>query len=152
LQLLIYIYTYSIVVLHGLNGHPQRTWTAGKPGKSCNFYWPWELRRYLDNVRVIMYGYNADISLGLEKNLASVKDLGLGFLSDIASLRHLSQVSQILNSCILREHLSSFLLGIHTTPALHCSQFRRSSAQAGTSGEIFPVVDELIGIVGSPIG
>jgi alpha-beta hydrolase superfamily lysophospholipase len=51
--------TVDIVLVHGLNGHPQNTWTA-KNGT----FWPADLLPLtLKTVkaRVLVYGYNADV-------------------------------------------------------------------------------------------
>jgi hypothetical protein len=52
----------SIVFVHGLNGSPQRTWTAGSPPDEV--FWPSQLLpKSLSGipVRVLVYGYNADV-------------------------------------------------------------------------------------------
>ena len=49
----------SIVLVHGLNGQPKRTWTA-----SNNLYWPAELLPETLKERpanILVYGYNADV-------------------------------------------------------------------------------------------
>jgi alpha-beta hydrolase superfamily lysophospholipase len=49
----------DIVLVHGLNGHPQKTWTA-KNG----VFWPTQLLPVSlrgAKARVLVYGYNADV-------------------------------------------------------------------------------------------
>ncbi|KAJ4226357.1 hypothetical protein NW759_004944 [Fusarium solani] len=40
----------DIVILHGLNGHPQNTWTH-----DTKFFWPWELKTKVKNARVMLW-------------------------------------------------------------------------------------------------
>lgn len=49
----------DIVLVHGLNGHPRDTWTA-----SNGVFWPTELLPATlrqARVRILVYGYNADV-------------------------------------------------------------------------------------------
>ena len=50
----------SIVFIHGLNGHPEKSWLDETSG----FYWPADFARVLDNVRAMVFGYVADFSSG----------------------------------------------------------------------------------------
>jgi hypothetical protein len=61
----------DVVFVHGLNGHPQKTWTAHN-GK----FWPTDLLPVtLKSVkaRILVYGYNADVYAygGGDKNASS---------------------------------------------------------------------------------
>jgi hypothetical protein len=50
----------DLVLIHGLNGHPQHSWAA--PGSGL--YWPKDLLpQYTskERVRILTYGYNADV-------------------------------------------------------------------------------------------
>ncbi|OBT62385.1 hypothetical protein VE03_08516 [Pseudogymnoascus sp. 23342-1-I1] len=62
--------TVDIVLVHGLNGHPQNTWTA-KNG----VFWPNELLPVTlrqAKARVLVYGYNADVyTFGSDKGASS---------------------------------------------------------------------------------
>jgi len=52
----------DIVLVHGLNGNPQKTWTS-----SNGVFWPKDLlpRDVQDRARILLYGYDADVaSLG----------------------------------------------------------------------------------------
>ncbi|KAI9889008.1 MAG: hypothetical protein M1814_006066 [Vezdaea aestivalis] len=51
----------DIVLVHGLNGHPENTWTASNKNKT---FWPTALlpeSLQAVKARVIVYGYNADV-------------------------------------------------------------------------------------------
>jgi hypothetical protein len=62
--------TVDIVLVHGLNGHPQNTWTA-KNG----VFWPSQLLPVTlrqAKARVLVYGYNADVyTFGSDKSASS---------------------------------------------------------------------------------
>ena len=62
--------TVDIVLVHGLNGHPQNTWTA-KNG----VFWPQDLLPVTlksAKARVLVYGYNADVyTFGGDKSASS---------------------------------------------------------------------------------
>ena len=54
----------DLVLVHGLYGHPDHTWTSHFDG-----LWPTELLRYCvgeQRVRMLVYGYNADAKSSLE--------------------------------------------------------------------------------------
>lgn len=51
----------DIVFVHGLNGHPHRTWTSSKTG----VFWPVDLLPDVLSscrVRILSYGYNANVT------------------------------------------------------------------------------------------
>ncbi|KAL2829679.1 hypothetical protein BDW59DRAFT_141781 [Aspergillus cavernicola] len=51
----------DIVLVHGLNGHPHRTWAS----KSTNTFWPIDLLPDVvsqNRVRILTYGYNANVT------------------------------------------------------------------------------------------
>ncbi|KAL4918886.1 hypothetical protein BDW62DRAFT_59625 [Aspergillus aurantiobrunneus] len=51
----------DIVFVHGLNGHPHRTWTSSKTGT----FWPVDLLPEVltqSRVRILTYGYNANVT------------------------------------------------------------------------------------------
>jgi len=55
----------SIVITHGLNGAPYRTFCDERTG----FFWPPELGNILPKARVMVFGYVADISAGSSNTL-----------------------------------------------------------------------------------
>lgn len=79
--------TSSIVLIHGLNGQPARTWASASTG----FFWPAELRPYLENARVMLFGYNADVSPTLDENRARVLGIARGLLANLANYRRRPQ-------------------------------------------------------------
>lgn len=62
--------TVDIVLVHGLNGHPQKTWTAPN-----GTFWPSQLLPVSlrgAKARVLVYGYNADVyTFGNDKSASS---------------------------------------------------------------------------------
>ncbi|KAF2268869.1 hypothetical protein CC78DRAFT_510110, partial [Lojkania enalia] len=58
----------DIIILHGLNGHPYKTFAHEESG----FYWPAELVNSVPKSRVMTFGYNADFKLG-SSNLMGIR-------------------------------------------------------------------------------
>lgn len=59
----------DIILLHGLNGNPQKTWTSKKSGT----YWPTDLlpKTFEEegvHANVLVYGYNADVAGNKDRN------------------------------------------------------------------------------------
>ena len=54
---------YSIIFVHGLFGHPQKTWTAKRSeGASNTIYWPKDLLpTVIPDSKVYTFGYDADV-------------------------------------------------------------------------------------------
>lgn len=78
---------FSIVILHGLNGHPQSTWTH-----DSKFFWPWELKNKVKNARVMVFGYNADVTSSFADNLIRIRDIGRMLVSDLVVERQEDEV------------------------------------------------------------
>ena len=49
-----------MIILHGLNGSPYRTFSDSTTG----FFWPEHISRYLPTARIMLFGYIADLSTG----------------------------------------------------------------------------------------
>ena len=65
--------TFSIVMVHGLQGHPHRTWTAGN-----GIMWPRDLLPVdVPNARVMTYGYHS-----IDQSPAQICELSLFYQAD----------------------------------------------------------------------
>lgn len=51
----------SIVAVHGINGDAHRTWTSS-PGEICWLNNPDLLPKYIKNARILVWGYNANVT------------------------------------------------------------------------------------------
>ena len=79
----------DVVVIHGLNGHPKRTWTH-KNGT----YWPQSLLpQVIPGARIFSYGYSSRI-IG-SRSVAGVRDFAKDLLSRLR-LARAEDVSDIL--------------------------------------------------------
>ena len=79
----------SVVFLHGLGGNRYRTWTHKTKLKEC--FWPRDLlskEQDMKNVRVITYGYDADIaSWNRLVSQGDILQLGDRLLQDLLGIR-----------------------------------------------------------------
>jgi len=73
----------SIVFVHGLNGHPEETWKHF----TTDFLWPWEIQNHVSDARVMLFGYDADISPQLGTNLIRIRSLAEALLSGLVNKR-----------------------------------------------------------------
>lgn len=82
--MLIYILVHSLVAVHGLGGHREKTWTA-KNGA----FW---LRDYLPivvpNARILTYGYD-----GTSSSSQSLHDHAVDLITNLTQLRETTAVS-----------------------------------------------------------
>ena len=106
----------SYVLLHGLNGHPQQTWTA-----ATGFFWPWEIRTELKNSRMMLYGYNADVATALTDNQASIKSIASSFLSELMDDRERDEVNALFAEDVL-DKTTLTILGNSKTIGTHRTQ------------------------------
>ncbi|KAJ5663650.1 hypothetical protein N7507_004381 [Penicillium longicatenatum] len=74
----------DIVALHGLNGHPTKTWTATVKGTSVNWLRDM-LPAAIEDARIMSYGY--DSSVQLSKSTADIGTFAEGLLAELISLR-----------------------------------------------------------------
>lgn len=85
----------SLVFIHGLNGHPQRTWMHGS-----GFYWPWALRTELKSSRVMTFGYNAGVRSKLAENLVRIKGVAATLNGRLANRRTTREVWDVIGKPI----------------------------------------------------
>jgi hypothetical protein len=78
-----------VVFIHGFNGHPKDTWTSN------GFFWPWEFRNTVPDVRIMTFGYNADIETSLTRNLMGIHDYAANLLVAVRNERVSHSVSLI---------------------------------------------------------
>jgi hypothetical protein len=88
----------SFVFIHGLNGHPQKSWTH-----STGFFWPWELQTKLKHSRVLTFGYDADIKSSFGQNFTRIKSIAASLLSGLANERISDEVGYFSLSILLLE-------------------------------------------------
>lgn len=74
-------------MVHGLGGNPSSTWKH-----ESGYFWPWELRNFVPDARVMLFGYDADIAQGLSSNLALIKDFASCLLGSLVNKRQDDQV------------------------------------------------------------
>jgi hypothetical protein len=84
------LFDYSIVAVHGLNGHREKTWTAG--GKN------W-LREFLPfdipNARILSWGYDANTHSTSPISTQSLYDHAKTLISDLCLKRRLTEVLEL---------------------------------------------------------
>lgn len=73
--------------IHGLNGHPKDTWSHNETG----FFWPWELRKELETVRVMTLGYDASFD-NVTRNFIRIKDIAAAFTDSLVNKRRTTEV------------------------------------------------------------
>ena len=79
----------SIVVVHGPNGDPIKTWTHS----ANNHFWPQDsLPLDVKGARVLNYGYNADVVF--VKSTADIWDHAKGLLGSLMDERETDEVSK----------------------------------------------------------
>ena len=80
----------SIVFIHGLTGNRQSTWTKN-PGKRNECFWPHELLpTTILNVRVVTWGYDADVIRKTPMAVVStntIEEHAEALCSDLAALQ-----------------------------------------------------------------
>lgn len=75
--------------VHGLNGHPERTWKNATTG----FFWPPEVARKIPEARVLLFGYDTDISTAVGSNHTRIKSIALSLLNRLRNERQEDDVS-----------------------------------------------------------
>jgi hypothetical protein len=77
----------SLVIVHGLNGSPYRTFRDSSTG----FYWPEHISKTLPTARVMVFGYIADLSTG-SSNVLGVSQHGESLLLHLKNNRVTTEV------------------------------------------------------------
>jgi hypothetical protein len=78
----------SIVAIHGLNGHREKTWTT-----SSGVNWLRDLLpRDLPNARLLSWGYDANTQNSSRVSSQYLYDHGRGLVSDLCLYRELTDV------------------------------------------------------------
>jgi hypothetical protein len=88
----------SIVLVHGLNGHPERTWR----NTQNNFFWPSSLAQQLPKARVMIFGYDTDIAPSLGSNQMRIRGIALDLLNEIRNVRQDDDVGALPMKNFLR--------------------------------------------------
>jgi hypothetical protein len=76
----------SIIAVHGLNGHPTKTWTAD----NGRFWLQDFLPADLPYARIFTFGYNSKLTFS--KSAAEIKDFAVMLLDEIDNARSASDV------------------------------------------------------------
>ncbi|KAK4227230.1 hypothetical protein QBC38DRAFT_455462 [Podospora fimiseda] len=83
----------DIVLVHGLFGHPENTWTAGSrpevnPDSSDGVFWPYDLLpAELPRARILIWGYDVQIGGRSAPSTASILDHSETLLSSLNAIR-----------------------------------------------------------------
>lgn len=116
---------FSIVFIHGFNGHPEETWTH----KDTSFYWPSELKRHLNNSRAMVFGYNADISRANTMNFIRMSSIASSMNKALVSKRRKPEVFWLQGT---RDSITNIQTGIKETNCLRVPQSRGACCQIRT--------------------
>ncbi|KAI0379794.1 hypothetical protein F5Y04DRAFT_282589 [Hypomontagnella monticulosa] len=116
---------YDIIMIHGFQGHPERTWLHkspkpnflkrlfGKRGPRESCYWPGELLpQDFKDCRVVVYGYDSDVvNFFSTASQATIFDHGRNLLGELEALRRKDAnrpiifIAHSLGGLILKEAL-----------------------------------------------
>lgn len=89
----------DVVLVHGLNGDPQRTWTAPN-----GVFWPTDLlpaSLQTEHVNVLVYGYNADVYSGRNDRSASSNFIHHHAQTLVTTLAHYRKSEGTLNNPLI---------------------------------------------------
>ena len=116
----------SIIAIHGLNGHPFRTWTIDVGGGNQVFWLGEILPKRLPNTKIKTYGYNSKV---LSPSKSSIDDDAKEFLSFVAAGRTVkTQAAQwrLWTALIWKKTVETPILFIaHSLGGLVLKQVRR---------------------------
>jgi hypothetical protein len=76
------------VLIHGRNGHPEKTWTYASNG----FFWPRVLAQQVLPARVMVFGYDTDISSSFASNHTRIKAIASDLLNELRNVRQEADV------------------------------------------------------------
>ncbi|KAK1771926.1 hypothetical protein QBC33DRAFT_555082 [Phialemonium atrogriseum] len=77
----------NVVFVHGLFGHPWKTW-ADKSVRGASIFWPEDLlSKAVQDVRIFSFGYDADVERFMSAaGLNTVHEHGRNLLNDLCDL------------------------------------------------------------------
>lgn len=81
----------SIIFVHGLNGHPRKSWASEKTG----FYWPLEVSKKISDARLMTFGYIADFATG-NHNHMGIRQHAESLLLNLNNIRLLAMKNRPL--------------------------------------------------------
>ncbi|OCL02223.1 hypothetical protein AOQ84DRAFT_229435 [Glonium stellatum] len=134
----------NIVFVHGLFGHPWKTWADGAVKEPKKPFWPKDLLPdTLKNVRIFSFGYDADIGKFMSpasKN--SVQDHGANLLNDLSFLIERKEeksvpfifVAHSLGGLVLKEKKSKHIQALNQSST---ARDHRKRVVESTHGIIF---------------
>lgn len=115
---------HSIIAVHGIGAHPDRSWTMQKSnGEWVNWLTNAEmLPRNLPNARILRFGYRSAWfgPANLETKKTLVQDVAKMLLKGLEHCRDASQPE-----CFVHAASTNRIQGSNSTTTIHCSQFWR---------------------------
>ena len=120
----------DVVLVHGLNGDPKATWTS----KTGNVFWPKDLLpQFVEdlNVRVLVYGYDADIISFASKNGTGVSKDKIHnhaerLVADLFANRRVRDIYSYLQCCDSAGLCTNWQAATSTS-VLTCNQIRKAA-------------------------
>ncbi|KAH7171267.1 SERAC1 [Dactylonectria macrodidyma] len=130
------------VFLHGLNGHPQKTWTYKDPEGSTSFFWPAQIQADIPGCRVMTFGYNAAFERALVENTTTIDAIAqilINRLIDHRTGEHMTRplvlIAHSLGGLVIKRALSD------------CHADRHAGLQTRRVKEQNAIYDSIAGIV-----
>ncbi|CAM1508100.1 Fc.00g049480.m01.CDS01 [Cosmosporella sp. VM-42] len=108
------------VFLHGLNGHPRKTWSY-EPSDSAGFFWPAQILVDIPGCRVMTFGYNAAFERALVDNTTTINAIAQTFVNRLIDSRTgkdmnrpLVLIAHSLGGLVIKRALSNIHADRHT--------------------------------------